>query len=110
MTQKELIEQLADKEHASWANWMKYLFDISNENPSGSVTISPDYVERWKRQVKTEYKDLSEREKQSDRDEVSHILPIINQHVSEELEDVLKHGYGSGNWRRVIQMKRARIA
>jgi hypothetical protein len=30
MDKSELIEQLADKEHASWARWMEYLFSKCN--------------------------------------------------------------------------------
>lgn len=77
MTKEELIEQLADKEHASWGRWMEYLFATCENHNDGSVTIPTDIVLRWSRQAKTPYADLSEREKQSDRDEVAHILPII---------------------------------
>ena len=77
MTEDELIEALADKEHASWARWMCYVFDIGKTNEDGSFTIPKEYVDRWLRQACTDYKELSEREKQSDRDEVAHILPII---------------------------------
>lgn len=89
MTQEELIEQLADKEHASWANWMLYLFSKCEINPDGSVTIPSGLAERWQRQAETDYADLSEREKQSDRDEVAHIMPIIEEYVSGKLTNVV---------------------
>lgn len=88
MTEQELIELLADKEHASWANWMKYLFNVCEAysiiDPDGfnrykGVLIPPELVERWQLQIDTPYDDLSEKEKQSDRDEVSHILPVIRE-------------------------------
>jgi hypothetical protein len=90
MNEQELIEQLADKEHASWARWMKYLFDVceaySIVDPDGfdrykGVLIPPELVERWQLQIDTPYADLSEKEKQSDRDEVAHILPIIDKYL-----------------------------
>ena len=77
MTEQELIEQLADKEHASWANWMNYLFSKCVHGTFGSVAIPLVLVEQWTRQANTPYAELSEREKQSDREEVKHILPII---------------------------------
>ena len=77
MEREELIEQLAEKEHGSWSHWMKYLFSKCTANGDGSVTIPPDLVERWKQQAETPYTDLSEREKQSDRNRVKLILPII---------------------------------
>jgi hypothetical protein len=81
MTEKELIEQLADKEHASWARWMAYVFDTCGVKPDGTVIIPEGLVNRWLGQVKTPYAELSEREKQSDRDEVAHILPIIREYA-----------------------------
>lgn len=82
MTEAELIEQLADKEHASWARWMDYLFSKcvnSTLNP-GDLVIPAHLVEHWRKEVATTYADLPERIKQSDRDEVAHILPIIQEY------------------------------
>ncbi len=80
MDKQELIEQLAEKEHASWSHWMTYLFAQSTANPDGSATIPEDLVERWQRQAQTNYSDLTEREKQSDRNRVEKILPIIEEY------------------------------
>lgn len=77
MTETELIEQLADKAHASWSHWMQWLFACSQQQPDGSVVIPPELVSRWQRQANTAYADLSEQEKQSDRAEVHKILPVI---------------------------------
>lgn len=77
MSEQELIESLAEKEHASWAHWMRYLFSQCSEQRDGSILIPPDKVARWKRQMETAYPDLTEREKQSDRNRVALILPII---------------------------------
>ncbi len=80
MIEEELIEQLAEKEHASWAHWMEYLFskcvDVDGHE---YVLIHRELAERWKKQVAAPYAELTEREKQSDRDEVAHILPIIKE-------------------------------
>lgn len=81
----ELIERLADAEHAGWAHWMAYLFSQCREHPDGSVTIPADKVRHWKRQVETPYAGLSEREKESDRAEVRKILPLLG--VSAERGD-----------------------
>ena len=85
MTEAELVEHLADKEHASWARWMKYLFSVCGGLPVGAglyrdITIPAALVMRWDRQADTPYAELSEPEKQSDRDEVAHILPIIREY------------------------------
>ncbi|HEX3643055.1 MAG TPA: hypothetical protein VHV10_17355 [Ktedonobacteraceae bacterium] len=87
----ELIEQLADKEHASWANWMKYLFSKCEQQSDGSLNIPLGLALRWQRQMSTPYAELSEQEKQSDRDEVAHILPIIEAYKDEAIKDLKRH-------------------
>lgn len=52
-----LVEKIAPLEHEQWAHWTKYILDnLTDEN-----------IERWKIQCQTDYKDLSEEEKESDR-------------------------------------------
>ena len=79
ISEQELIERLADKEHASWARWMEYLFSKCNRNENGELVIPEPLIWHWQRQIDTPYERLTEREKQSDRDEVAHILPIIRE-------------------------------
>jgi hypothetical protein len=84
MTESELVELLAEKEHESWSRWMAYLFSRCTRNQDDSFTIFTDFSERWTQQIATPYSGLSEQEKQSDRDEVTHILPIINKYIEEQ--------------------------
>ena len=67
-------EALADYAHDVWSRWMQYLFSKSKQNTDGSVTIPKDLVDRWKRQMTTSYLKLSEKEKDSDRDEADKII------------------------------------
>jgi hypothetical protein len=80
MDKPALIEQLAAVEHARWAGWMDYLFSQCDHHVDGSATIPPELVERWQRQVRTPYTDLSEREKESDRAEVLKTLHVLDNH------------------------------
>lgn len=73
----ELIERLADAEHASWSRWMKFLFSTCRPNDDGSMTIPTSLVVRWHRQMRTPYSALTEAEKESDREEVRRILPLL---------------------------------
>ena len=77
MSADELLEWLAAAEHESWVRWMRYLFSKCATHPDGSATIPPGLVARWARQTATDYADLSEQEKESDREEVRRIFPII---------------------------------
>jgi len=57
MNESDLIEVLADMMHIQWAHWAKYQIENSTE----------ENLKRWKRQIQTDYKDLTEKEKDSDR-------------------------------------------
>ena len=73
---KREIEAFANQAHISWAGWTKYMFSKGISNKDGSITIPKESVERWQRQINTDYKDLSEKEKESDRKEAIAYLSI----------------------------------
>lgn len=70
-------EALADVQHAIWAHWMQYQFSVCIKNPDGSLTIPTEKVERWTRQMKTDYKDLSFKEQESDRHQADKVLEVL---------------------------------
>lgn len=71
-------EKLADLCHRQWSGWMEYLFGKCAFNPNdGTATIPKWAVDRWRRQLSTEYAHLSEEEKNADRDEADRFLTLI---------------------------------
>lgn len=76
-TKAELREMLAAKQHEIWAHWMKYQFSRCIQNEDGSLTIPADSVERWHRQIYTDYADLTELEKESDRHQVDKFIDLV---------------------------------
>lgn len=82
---KNLIESLSNQAHISWSGWQKYVFDKSKENEDGSYTIPKSLVDRWMRQIDTDYKDLSEKEKESDRIEAREYLKIFDDFLSGDI-------------------------
>lgn len=99
MTRDELIEALSSLEHESWANWQKHLhskcldhFEWDNDTVSsdltGGLVIPAGYVESLERQIATPYAELSEQEKQYDRDEVMKTLPAWIEFVAEWIGDM----------------------
>jgi hypothetical protein len=75
-----MIESLAAIEHERWADWQRWMHQQCQRNPDGSLTIPAALVERWEWQSATPYAELSESEKQSDRDQVERYLPVIKYH------------------------------
>lgn len=73
-----VINRLAAHVHDEmWPGWMSYLFRKCTLNSDGTVTIPAWAVERWMRQSKMIYYDLSEQERKSDLDEANRIIEII---------------------------------
>lgn len=72
-------EALAELCHEQWSGWMQYLFEKCEENKDGTATIPKWAVERWSRQMKTKYRQLSENEQNSDRAEADRFLALITQ-------------------------------
>ena len=77
MKDDDIIELLADFEHDRWSRWQKYLFSKCIVNVDGSLTIPKDLVDRWVRQMYTDYDHLSEQEKNSVRKEAIRIIKCI---------------------------------
>ena len=75
----DLFEKLAAIEHERWADWQRYLHSKCGRivGTGGSLAIPAELVEQWERQIATPYADLSEKEKESDREQVRKYLPLI---------------------------------
>lgn len=71
-------EKLADYAHRAWSGWTKYLFSKGTFNEDGTWTMPKWAVERWQRQMNTDYKDLPDSEKESDRKEADEMLSIVS--------------------------------
>jgi len=65
---EKLIEELADLEHEQWSHWTKYMLD----------NLTEENKKKWQKQIKTPYKDLTEKEKDSDREWAEKTLKIFN--------------------------------
>ena len=70
MTYKELREKLADLEHQQWAQWAQNVLD----NP-----VDDARRKRGEREIKTDYEELSEKEKDFDREWADKILEMLKE-------------------------------
>jgi len=69
-SKKELIEELSDLEHEQWISMTKYLLNNNTK----------DNHKRWEKQIKTDYKDLTEKEKDSDREWAEKVIKILKKY------------------------------
>ena len=70
---KIIIEVLAENEHERWSNWQKY-FHSRCTKIKGGLIVSPRYVDNLERLINIPYSELTEREKDSDREEAKKLL------------------------------------
>lgn len=76
---RDLTDQLAALEHTQWAHWtdhmlsqLKELFDFCAEHHFEPEAA--EHIRRWQRQIRSSYAELSESEKESDREWARKIL------------------------------------
>lgn len=85
----ELFEKLAAIEHERWSDWQRWLHYGAGtfRNPAGTITLGKADVDRWERQMNTPYEELSEREKESDREQVRRYWSLLQEFlVMDEVE------------------------
>ena len=74
----KLLEALAALEHERWSHWQRYVHGkcvpVGND---GALLIPGDLVRHWESQMQTHYSQLTETEKESDREQVRKYLPLI---------------------------------
>lgn len=75
----KLKEELAELEHVQWACWTSYFLD----------NLTEENMLRWRRQIKTPYVDLTEKEKDSDREWAERVMEILDNDINNKMEDEL---------------------
>jgi hypothetical protein len=72
-------EVLAELAHEQWSGWMKYFLGKCNlaGTVDGALIVPGPYFENIWRQIETPYHDLSEVEKESDRQEADKVLALL---------------------------------
>jgi hypothetical protein len=75
---EELVEVLAAVEHERWCHWQRFMHGkCIRQGDEGDLLIPADLVKRWEKQINTPYSQLSNKEKESDREQVRRYLPLI---------------------------------
>lgn len=89
MTREEIINTLAAVEHQRWADWQKYLHSKCTQAGHNGLVIPGPLVSQWERQILMPYAQLSEPEKQSDREQVMRYWPVVVDAFAEWLDESL---------------------
>lgn len=85
----ELFEKLAAIEHERWGDWQDYCHETILKGLKGKMSPLVELellsiLYRWDRQINTDYKDLSEKEKDSDREQVMRYWNLLEQPEGKE--------------------------
>lgn len=77
------LDDMATISHEIWAHWQTYLHSQCEKMPDGSLKIPKELVEQWNKQIKLEYRQLTQNEKNSDIEQAIKykeiFLKIINE-------------------------------
>lgn len=90
----ELREKLAAIEHERWSDWQRYchsrlkkiIANIHGEKVEGMLMTPSDYL-HWEEQIAADYNELSEKEKQSDRDQVDRYWNLIEAYTEKRVAE-----------------------
>lgn len=74
---EKVIDRLAAIEHDRWSHWQGYMHSKGRIQADGSLVIPANLVARWQRLIATPYAQLSDKERESDREQVRRYLPTI---------------------------------
>jgi hypothetical protein len=72
-----LMEKLAAIEHDRWSHWQRYMHEKGELQADGSLILPSNLVRQWDRLINTSYQELTETEKESDREQVRRYIPTI---------------------------------
>jgi len=79
----ELFERLSSIQHEIWTSWMKYMMwkkcplSYGDRGKLLGRRIMEEDVRHWERQMVTAYNDLTEEEKEGDREQVRKFWQLI---------------------------------
>jgi hypothetical protein len=82
LSSPEVLEAIAAVEHERWSHWQKFLHSKCTQNSDGSLTIPAGEAAKWTRQMQTMYADLTEAEKESDREQAREYLAVLQRMLS----------------------------
>jgi hypothetical protein len=80
-----LVEKLAAIEHERWSDWQRYVHEKGEKRPDGSLLLPSEQVQHWDILMATDYSNLSESSKESDREQVRRYLPVIAAALTDRL-------------------------
>ena len=78
----DTLERIAATEHERWSHWQQYLHEQCRRLDDGSLVIPSELAVRWETQMKTPYSELSEREKDSDREQAREYIAALKRAAS----------------------------
>ncbi len=89
-------EELASIVHAIWAHWTEHMLDrlgplvlLLARDEVRSAGLEERYadIDRWRRQIRSCYFDLSEKERDSDREQADKIISVLTELAEEVLKE-----------------------
>jgi hypothetical protein len=90
MSRDLLFEELAAIEHGRWSDWQLHLHSKCVKAPGGDLLIPADYVYALEKLARTPYANLSEEQKENDRNEVRRYWRLIEPRIEEARDRIVR--------------------
>lgn len=78
------LEVVASVEHERWSHWQRYLHGQCSELDDGRLVIPTHLVKRWMKQMDTPYTQLSDEEKESDREQAREYIAALKHALTQD--------------------------
>lgn len=83
----DLLEDLAALEHEQWAGWAKHM--LGKSWPCADIPSALVSWHRWEAQADTPYADLSEADKEKDREFARKVLAVLYKYSPKEVHNAM---------------------
>ena len=91
---EDLVDTIADFMHMQWSHWQKHVHSQMIKENVGEkwyyMTLSEEQHKYWERQMNTPYSELTEKEKDSDREWAIKLLELLM--ADGDIREVLDRG------------------
>ena len=95
---RNIVERLADIEHRRWSGWQRHLHDLCFLVSDG-LLIPTERVAHWERLIATDYADLQEHSKESDRKEARKTMAVVGDTITRLTRERDEARAEAGRWK-----------
>ena len=83
----KIVDQMANKVFNVWTRWLRFIFANGKFNKDGSFTISESLTERWTGMMNTNYSQLTDKQKLSNRIIANYYIEVFRKIIEKKSKE-----------------------